>query len=153
MLRRYLIVFSVLSFIIFSKSDNWAILACTSRYWFNYRHLSNTLSVYNIIKELGFRDDRIILMSCHDDILGDSRNILPGTVINDFGNRFFENLNETIKVDYKGDDVTLDSFLRVLTGRHYFGTAQSQRMTSDKNSNILIYLTGNQFCCPMSHFM
>eukprot|EP00961_Rhodomonas_salina_P292353 3932872-Rhodomonas_salina.5 len=26
--------------------DNWAVVVDTSRYWFNYRHVSNTLAVY-----------------------------------------------------------------------------------------------------------
>lgn len=26
--------------------DNWAVLVCTSRFWFNYRHVANTLALY-----------------------------------------------------------------------------------------------------------
>jgi glycosylphosphatidylinositol transamidase (GPIT) subunit GPI8 len=29
-----------------SHTNNWAVLVCTSRYWFNYRHMANTLSLY-----------------------------------------------------------------------------------------------------------
>ena len=31
-------------------SNNWAVLVCTSRYWFNYRHIANTLSMYRTVK-------------------------------------------------------------------------------------------------------
>ena len=31
-------------------SNNWAVLVDTSRYWFNYRHIANTLSVYTTVK-------------------------------------------------------------------------------------------------------
>ena len=31
-------------------SNNWAVLVDTSRYWFNYRHIANTLSIYTTIK-------------------------------------------------------------------------------------------------------
>lgn len=31
-------------------SNNWAVLVCTSRYWFNYRHVANTLSMYRTVK-------------------------------------------------------------------------------------------------------
>uniref|UniRef100_A0A7N0V672 GPI-anchor transamidase n=1 Tax=Kalanchoe fedtschenkoi TaxID=63787 RepID=A0A7N0V672_KALFE len=27
-------------------TNNWAVLVCTSRFWFNYRHMANTLSLY-----------------------------------------------------------------------------------------------------------
>jgi hypothetical protein len=42
-------------------TNNWAVLVCTSRFWFNYRHISNTLSFYQIVKNLGIPDSNIIL--------------------------------------------------------------------------------------------
>jgi phosphatidylinositol glycan class K len=47
------------------------------------------------------------------------------------------------EVDYRNDEVTLDSILRVLTDRHAPGTARSRRLLSDKNSNVLVYITGH----------
>ena len=35
-------------------SNNWAVLVCTSRYWFNYRHVANTLSIYHTVKRFAF---------------------------------------------------------------------------------------------------
>nr|XP_020010781.1 GPI-anchor transamidase-like [Castor canadensis] len=37
-------------------TNNWAVLVCTSRFWFNYRHVANTLSVYRSVKRLGIPD-------------------------------------------------------------------------------------------------
>ena len=34
----------------FGHSNNWAVLVDTSRYWFNYRHIANTLSIYTTVK-------------------------------------------------------------------------------------------------------
>lgn len=34
-------------------TNNWAVLVCASRYWYNYRHIANTLSVYRSVKRLG----------------------------------------------------------------------------------------------------
>lgn len=31
-------------------TNNWAVLVGASRYWFNYRHVSNTLSFYRTVK-------------------------------------------------------------------------------------------------------
>ena len=34
-------------------ADNWVVLVGASRYWFNYRHMSNTLAMYHTVKRLG----------------------------------------------------------------------------------------------------
>lgn len=39
--------------------------------------------------------------------------------------------------------VTVENFLRVLTGRIPPSTPRSKRLLSDDRSNILIYMTGN----------
>lgn len=39
-----------------SHSNNWAVLVCTSRFWFNYRHVANVLSLYHSVKRLGIPD-------------------------------------------------------------------------------------------------
>lgn len=60
-----------------TKSNNWAVLLCTSKYFFNYRHLSNVLSMYKVIKQSGIPDSQIILMNALD-VQCDSRNRHPG---------------------------------------------------------------------------
>ena len=47
-------------------TSNWAVLVCASRYWFNYRHIANTLSMYRTVKRLGIPDSNIILMLSDD---------------------------------------------------------------------------------------
>ena len=54
----------------------------TSRFWFNYRHVVNTLSMYHTIKKMGIPDSRILLMLA-DDVPCNPRNVKPGTVFND----------------------------------------------------------------------
>src|SRR5437870_12247617 len=49
-----------------SPCSNWAVLISTSRYWFNYRHSANTLSMYRIVKDMGIPDSQIILMLADD---------------------------------------------------------------------------------------
>lgn len=43
-------------------SNNWAVLVSTSRFWLNYRHIVNTMSIYHVVKRLGIPDSNIILM-------------------------------------------------------------------------------------------
>ena len=42
--------------------DNWAVIVDTSRYFFNYRHSSNALAVYDLVRSNGIPDSKIILM-------------------------------------------------------------------------------------------
>lgn len=39
--------------------------------------------------------------------------------------------------------VTLDSIVRVLTGRHAASTARNKRLLSNSASNVLLYITGH----------
>uniref|UniRef100_A0A1A8MKP4 GPI-anchor transamidase n=1 Tax=Nothobranchius pienaari TaxID=704102 RepID=A0A1A8MKP4_9TELE len=122
-------------------TNNWAVLVCTSRFWFNYRHVANTLSVYRSVKRLGIPDSHIVLMLA-DDMACNHRNPKPATV---FSHRNME-LNvygDDVEVDYRGYEVTVENFLRVLTGRLPPSTPRSKRLLSDDRSNILIYLTGH----------
>lgn len=63
-------------------SDNWAVLVCTSRFWFNYRHVANTLSVYHTVRRMGIPDSQIVLMLA-DDMPCNDRNSYKAQVFND----------------------------------------------------------------------
>lgn len=48
-----------------------------------------------------------------------------------------------MQVDYRGYEVTVENFLRVLTGRHDEAVPKSKRLLSDEGSNVLLYMTGH----------
>ncbi|RWR80935.1 putative GPI-anchor transamidase isoform X1 [Cinnamomum micranthum f. kanehirae] len=122
-------------------TNNWAVLVCTSRFWFNYRHMANTLSLYRTVKRLGIPDERIILMLA-DDMACNARNNYPAQVFNNENHRL--NLyGDNVEVDYRGYEVTVENFLRVLTGRHETAVPRSKRLLSDEGSHILLYMTGH----------
>jgi hypothetical protein len=52
------------------------VQVCTSRFWFNYRHVANTLSFYHTVKRLGVPDDHIVLMLA-DNVPCNPRNGAP----------------------------------------------------------------------------
>ena len=125
------------------RRDNWAVLLCTSRFFFNYRHFVNTLSVYKAIKDAGYRDDRIIFMNSEEEVACDARNPLHGMVMSDLYGSFFHNASERIGIDFHGDDVTVDSFLRLLVDRPHPFTKLSSRLRSNSNSNVMLFMTGH----------
>lgn len=111
-----------------TNDNNWAVLVNTSAYWFNYRHSVNALGIYQKIRQLGIPDSHIILMLA-DDIACNPRNVLPGRVHSaemqaadnvergDIKN--VENLfTEDVEVDFRGDEVNVDTFLRLMTSKH-----------------------------------
>ncbi len=133
-----------------NHTSNVAVIVSSSRYWFNYRHVTNALSIYQLLKRGGITDDKIILMLADD---------IPCNMRNPFRGKIFargarggsgEDLMEGVNIDYSGTDVTVDAFLRVLLGRHLDGeggdSLGSHRRTlpkTDENTNVLVYLTGH----------
>jgi phosphatidylinositol glycan class K len=139
-----------------THTSNWAVLVSTSRFWFNYRHLANVLSIYRTVKRLGIPDSQIILM-LSDDMACNPRNSFPGTVFNDksrlldlYDDKGTGDRTEAqkegmggIEVDYRGNEVTVENFIRLLTNRWPSSQPVSKRLMTDDRSNILIYMTGH----------
>ena len=130
--------------------DRWVVLVSASRYWFNYRHLTNSLTVYEIVKDHGIADDHIIFMNAYDSC--DCRNVNNSYFFNDasIDKIYLNNLYKNdIKIDYRNDEVTVDNFIRLLTNR--FGgsnlrqnmNAARKRLLSDYRSNVLVFLSGH----------
>lgn len=111
------LVFALQAFRVFASSttnhNNWAILVDTSAYWFNYRHASNVLSVYQSIKSRGIPDSRIILMIA-EDVACNPRNVFPGTIVNNELHRI-NLMDGDIEVDYRGAEVSVENLIRLLT--------------------------------------
>jgi len=161
-------------------TQNWAVLVCTSKFWYNYRHTTNTLAVYRALKKFGMSDSNIILMLAEDTACN-ARNPFPSKLFatttttttaskkrradeegegeeeeeeeadedeedeEDEYDEERENIyGEDIEVDYRGAEVSVENFLRVLTGRYsHVKTPRSKRLLSDARSNLLVYITGH----------
>lgn len=78
------------------------------------QHMANTLAMYRTIKRLGMPDSNIILMLA-DDVACNARNAFPATVYANAG-RQMDLYGDHVEVDYRGYEVTVESFLRLLTG-------------------------------------
>lgn len=77
-----------------------------------------------------------------DDMACNSRNKYPSQVFNNEKHPL--NLyGDNVEVDYRGYEVTVENFLRVLTGRHENAVPRSKRLLSDEGSHILLYMTGH----------
>ncbi|KAF9648376.1 hypothetical protein BDM02DRAFT_3168591 [Thelephora ganbajun] len=122
-------------------TNNWAVLVCASRYWFNYRHMANALGMYRTVKRLGIPDSNIILMLA-DDAACNNRNKFPGNVYANPG-QDLDLYGDNIEVDYRGYEVTVENFIRLLTGRVDPSVPRTKRLLTDDRSNIFVYMTGH----------
>jgi len=97
--------------------------------------------MYRSVKRLGIPDSHIIVMLA-DDMACNARNPRPGTVFNN-ANQHINVYGDDIEVDYRGYEVTVENFIRILTGRLPSSVPRSKRLLSDERSNILVYMTGH----------
>jgi GPI-anchor transamidase subunit K len=165
---------------------NYAVIVSTSRYWFNYRHQTNALSLYQLLKQYGgYDDDHIVLMIADDgSVATNPRNPVKNRVYNTAATSTKSTNNTVVlssslsvytdetQIDFRGDDVTVENFLQVLTGhdddlefndatslsqhehaplgasrqrsrRHTQPKERQLWLNSNRESNVLIYLTGH----------
>ncbi|KAG8925157.1 glycosylphosphatidylinositol anchor biosynthesis [Tulasnella sp. 408] len=85
--------------------------------------MANALGMYRTVKRLGIPDSNIILMLA-DDAACNSRNKFAGSVYANKG-RDLDLYGENIEVDYRGYEVTVENFIRVLTGMALLGCVVS----------------------------
>jgi Peptidase C13 family len=71
--------------------------------------------MYHTVKQLGIPDSQIVLMLA-DDMPCNARNPLRGQVYNDDNHRL-NIYGDAVEVDYRGEEVTAASLLRLLSGR------------------------------------
>jgi ABC-type branched-subunit amino acid transport system substrate-binding protein len=95
-----------------NRTNFEAIVVGPSSGWNNYRHESDALAVYTLLRGNGVPDDHIILM-LYDDVPDSPQNPFRGNVHNLPGGA---NLRANAEVDYSGKNVTTDTFMNVLTG-------------------------------------
>lgn len=95
----------------------------------------------HLFQRLGIPDSQIILMIA-DDMACNPRNPRPATVFNN-ANQHINVYGDDVEVDYRGYEVTVENFVRLLTGRTQKGTPRSKKLLTDPGSNVLIYLTGH----------
>lgn len=139
--------------------ENYAVIVSSSRYWFNYRHTVNALTVYQNLKTHGqFTDDRIILMLA-DEYAVNPRNpyknymtsssaaIGGGGTDRPSSSSLYR--GEEIEIDYRGEDVTVENLMRVLAGKspaspHDAAVGGPPVIPADASrANLFVYLTGH----------
>ncbi|GAW81057.1 GPI8p transamidase [Plasmodium gonderi] len=130
------------------------IALSTSRHYFNYRHTSNLLTAYKYLKNIGDNIDRNILLMVPFDQACNCRNIIEGTIFNEFEKlpnedlkkkKMKENLYNNLSIDYKNDNIRDEQIRRVIRHRYDALTPIKNRLytNGNKEKNLFIYMTGH----------
>jgi phosphatidylinositol glycan class K len=141
--------------------NNYAIIVSTSRYWFNYRHHTNALLIYQYIKSYGnYTDDHIILMLA-DEYNVNPRNPMKNLIYNTATDSVRKDQQQQrrqqqdipsslythdIEIDYRGEDVNVENFVNALTGQQQQQQQHSilsPVLNTNADSHILVYMTGH----------
>jgi len=92
---------------------HWALIVAGSNGWDNYRHQADACHAYQILRKHGIPEERIVTMM-YDDLAQNEENPTPGIVINHPNG---SDVYKGVVIDYKGEDVTPQNFLNILSGK------------------------------------
>jgi len=120
-----------------NRTDFQAIIVGPSSGWTNYRHESDALAMYTLLKENGVPDDHIILM-LYDDVPLSPQNPIRGDIHNMVGGA---NLRPEARVDYSGANVTVATFIDVLTGNR--NALAPVVLASDAGTDVFVYIASH----------
>ena len=130
-----LLIFSIkLSLGLYEQGENWAVLACGSTGYMNYRHQADVFHVYQSLLKRGFSKEHIILFA-YDDIAYSPRNPFPGQV---FNRPDGPDVYEGVSIDYSDYNVNPEIYISVLKGDNKNGKLRKV-LNSTENDNIFLY--------------
>ena len=112
----------------------WVVLAAGSESWYNYRHQADICHAYQIVKNHGVPDQRIIVFM-KDDIAYHELNPDKGVIINRPGG---PNVYTGVPKDYTGKNLNSTIFLDVLAGKNT-NVGSGKTLTTGPNDRVFIY--------------
>ncbi|THD19961.1 Legumain like [Fasciola hepatica] len=92
---------------------------------------------YHVLRENGIPPENIITM-IYDDIAKNTENPFPGKLFNDYQHK---DVYAGVKIDYRGENVTADVFLRVLEGDRKLKESGLKVLESGPDDNVFVYFS------------
>jgi len=129
--------------------ENWAVLVAGSNGYDNYRHQADVCHAYQVLTRVGgFPQDRVLTMM-YDDVATSEENPLPGKL---FNRPSGPDVYAGVHIDYRGDDVTPDNFLKVLRGdkQALSGVGSGRVLESGPDDTVFVFFAdhgGSGFIC------
>ena len=118
-------------------TDQYAVLVQGSDGWNNYRHQSDVLNMYQLLRDNGYDDDQIILI-IDKSLSSDNKNTEPGIIrASDDGPDLLENA----VIDYDNATLTIDDICNILIGNPTATTPVV--LPKDAGQNVLLFWSGH----------
>eukprot|EP00915_Cephaloidophora_sp_WS-2016_P010670 GHVH01015719.1.p1 GENE.GHVH01015719.1~~GHVH01015719.1.p1 ORF type:complete len:469 (-),score=67.98 GHVH01015719.1:348-1754(-) len=131
-----------------ARAKNWAVIINMSSWFINYRHSANVHYFSTLMRKWNIPDERILHFQGHDAEC-DGRHAQPNSMYIDEPRDSQEQQSnnlvlKTHPVDYRGNDVHVETVVRALAGRRPpGGSPRTKVLDSDEYSNIFVYITGH----------
>lgn len=119
-----------------ASAAKWAVIAAGSKGFYNYRHQADACHAYQIMKKSGVPESNIILMM-QDDVANDPQNPFPGQLFNHPGDNPAD-VYAGCQPSYKGDIVTAELFMNVLTGNQSGVPANGKVLKSGPDDKVFV---------------
>lgn len=117
--------------------DRYAVVMATSTGWNNYRHQADALDIYRMLRNAGYDDEHIVLIT-EDDLADNPLNPHPGVVhVTPDG----ENLHANIVNDYRISQLTPEDLGHILSGTVTERTPEV--VHGSKSTNVLLFWSGH----------
>jgi hypothetical protein len=136
-----------ISYIPEERKELWAVIIATDMDWANYRHQSDALAMYDLLRSNGVDDSHIILFLI-DDIANNEKNSMKGDVHHIVGGK---NLREDALIDFSGKEASIENFQNVLLGNKTTDTPTV--LETNEHSDIFLYIVnhGMPGCIPFAN--
>ncbi|KAE9002253.1 hypothetical protein PR003_g15223 [Phytophthora rubi] len=98
-------------------AEHWAVIVAGSNGYGNYRHQADACHAYHVVRRHGIPAENVVLMM-FDDVAWHERNPYPGQIFNKPTTKNVQPVDvyKGCNIDYRGVEVTPETFLNVLTG-------------------------------------
>ena len=119
-------------------AEKFVVIAVGANIYSNYRFQADACHAYNLALEGGIKPENIIFLA-YDDIADNPKNPIPGKIFNHPDGR---DVKKNCVIDYRGEDVTPENYLAVLTGDAGAvkgGTGRVLKSTSEDNVFLIFY--------------
>ena len=113
--------------------ERWALLVAGSTGWGNYRYEADAFEMYQRLKEHGYDDDHIVLIT-EDDIAYNAYNKEPGVLRTSLNG---ENVYDSSAIDYNLSELSVGDLGNILKGNK--NSRLSQVVGASPENNIFIY--------------
>ena len=114
-----------------AKTGLWALLVATSSGMENYRHQADVFAQYQLLREAGVPDERIVVVVQDDVSIG-------GRVPYRVGGK---DVRAGVDVDYRLDEVDAGALLAILAGRR--SDALPKVIDSSASDNVYVFIAGH----------